>query len=167
MFFQGIHEYAYLGDTFMVFLLYIRVRRYSSAAPAMDAAIAAYQSADSDAGVHLAVSADIAETATVNRASCRFQLFDNFHGADLRGAGNAAAGETIPQDVYCMGCGWQLCSNCTDQVVDVGKTLQAEQPRDIDGGAVFAEIVAQQVHDHQIFRAVFRAVHQDGGIHLI
>ena len=52
-----------------------------------------HDGADDDAGVQIAIVAEIADGAGVKAALLRFQLADDLHGANLRRAGNRAGGE--------------------------------------------------------------------------
>ena len=53
-----------------------------------------HDGADDDAGVEIAVVAEVADGAGVKAALLRLQLADNLHGADFRRAGNGAGGES-------------------------------------------------------------------------
>ncbi len=49
--------------------------------------------------VHLAAHVEVEQAAAVDAASARFQFVDDLHGANLRRAGDRAAGEAAFQQV--------------------------------------------------------------------
>jgi hypothetical protein len=89
-----------------------------------------------------------------------FQGLDDLHRADLGRAGDGAARKTGPQQRRRILADREPAGDGADQMVDVGEALDGEQLRhahaaDLTGTA---EIVAQQVHDHQVLGAVLGAL---------
>src|SRR5690606_37047157 len=102
--------------------------------------------------VHLSLTPYVADAAAVQSASYRFQLLDDLHGADFRGAGDRAAGKGARQQTQGILPGRQLAGDAADQVMHVRVAFNAEQLGNLAAAeaAGTPEIVAQQVDDHQV-----------------
>src|SRR5436190_2141708 len=79
---------------FLVFALGVGVGDDAAADGKLDPALADGEGADEEARVHTAVEADVTEAAAVGAARRLLELGDDFHGANLGGAGDGAAGES-------------------------------------------------------------------------
>src|SRR5690606_6622357 len=130
----------------------VRVGDYAAAAPAVKMIILVHQAADGDIQVHLPLAADIADAAAIQAAADWLQLLDDLHGADFRCAGDRAAGKCIGQQAQSIVAWRKLAGDAADQVVDVGVAFDAEQLWHPYAaiGADAAQIVAQQIDDHQV-----------------
>ncbi len=110
------------------------------------------QGANTDAGVHPAMLAEVADAAAVGVASLGLQLLDDLHGADLGRTCDGAARETGAQQIDSLPAIIELAMNGGDQMVHCRKGLYRKEVRDADRArsAHPPDIVAQQIHDHQI-----------------
>ena len=104
----------------------------------------------------------IAEAAAIRAACRRFQLGDDLHGANLRRPGDRTAGEGGPQQVNGPQLRPQPAADLRDEVMNEPVRFQATDRRHAYRAvaADAAQIVAQQVHDHDIFGTVLLAVQQ-------
>ena len=98
----------------------------------------------------------VADRAGIQAAPVGLQLVDDLHGADLRRAGDRAAGEHGADDVVRPGAGPEPAFHRGDQVVHLGERLDAQgvahDDRAISADA--AQVVAFEVHDHGQLGAV-------------
>ncbi len=135
----------------------------------MELALFGDQGADADAGIHPAMLAQIADAAAVGVAPLGLQLFDDLHGPDLGGAGDGAAGETGAQQVHRLPLRIQLAVDGGHQVMHRREGFHRKQAGHADraGSADPADVVAQQIHDHQIFRSVLVGASELQGAGLI
>src|SRR5690554_5503276 len=85
---------------FLVLLVEDRVGHNAAASPEADRALRVHQGTDGDIAVHVAVETDIADRPAVDASAMRFELFDDFHGANLRRSGDGPAGKTAAQEIY-------------------------------------------------------------------
>jgi hypothetical protein len=109
--------------------------------------------ADGDAELAFAVETEVTERAGVRTAGDGFEFVDDFHGAEFGRAGNAAAGETGGEGGKMCNAGAQTTFDSGDEVLDLGKTFEPDEFGDLDGAefADFAEVIAQEVGDHDEF----------------
>src|SRR5690606_2034120 len=109
-----------------------------------------------DVHVHLSFTAYVADAAAIQAAPDRFKLFDDLHGTNLRGAGDGAAGEGAGEQAEGVLIRGEGAGDAADQMVYVGVAFDAEQfgHSDAAEGAAAAEVIAQQVDDHQVFCSI-------------
>ena len=112
--------------------------------------------ADDDGEIHRARRIDIADRAGVDAARLALELAEDLHGALLWGARHGAAGEGGAEGVDRRFAGEELGGDSGDQLVDGGERLDATQDgdRDAAGDGDAAEVVAEEVADHEVFGAV-------------
>ena len=111
----------------------------------------------------------MADRPAVNPARARLQFAQYFHGADLGCAGDRAAGKQGPQNIGDAGLLALTRRDGGNHGVQGGIGLDREKriDRHAAGLGDAAEIVADQIHDHQIFRPFLGAGGQrgaDGGV---
>ncbi len=103
------------------------------------------------------MEADPADGAGVGAAAGGFEFFDDFHGADFGSAGDGAAGEGGGDDVEEIFPGGGAAFDVGDDVHDVGVVFDGHEFGDADGaeGGDAAEVVADEVDEHEVFGAFF------------
>ena len=96
------------------------------------------------------VVAEEADGAAVGAAAGGLEFFDDLHGADLRSAGDAAAGEGGAQEIDEGDAVAQCAFDGGDAVVDGGMRFDFARGSDAHGADVAdpSQIVALQVDDH-------------------
>ena len=119
----------------------------------MGEAVLADCRADGDAQLAFAVEAEIANRAAVRPARNRLQFVNDFHGADFRRAGDAAARKSrrergkmrhvLPQPAFDGG----------NEVLHLRESFQLGDFRRLHGAefADLAQIISEQVRDHHQF----------------
>ena len=114
-----------------------------------------HQAPDHDAEVGAAVGADPAEGAGVRTARGVLDLVDHLHGAQLGGAGHRAGGEQRAQRLHRGDVRAEVAADGADQLVHGLVGLDVHQHRHLDGArlAHHRQVVAEQVHDHQVLGA--------------
>lgn len=159
---QRFQQYFHLGDGLLILGLPVGVSDDAATAPAADLAVLDQQAANGNGTVHLAAHVEIQERAAVEAAPGRLELIDDLHGADLRRTGDGAAGETAGDQVQRILARCKLGGDATDQVMHVGIALQGEQLRYFHrtDAAAAAQIVAQQIDDHQVLGSILAARQQ-------
>ncbi len=121
-----------------------------------------HHGSDDDARIHAPVCAEVADGAAVDSPARRLQLRDDLHRADLGGAGDGPAGKGGAHQVHRIGPRLQRSHHGRHQVVHRRVVLQREQlghphrPRP----AHPAQVVPQQVHDHDVLGPVLLALRQ-------
>ena len=92
----------------------------------------------------------------------RFQLVDNFHGADFRRTGNGATGESSTQEIAGVKRRREFGGNGAHQMMHRRERLHHKQFRysHAAGRCHAANVVAHQVDNHQVFCPIFRRVGQ-------
>lgn len=132
----------------------------------MDGAVLQQHGPDTNAAVHRAVGREHCDSAAIDRATVRFQFFNDLHRANFRGAGDRATGKAGLEQVGCIQPFCQRAGNRADQMVNIGKALQLEKVRNAYAADLTdaPEIIAQQVDNHQVFGAVLRILLQAAGI---
>ena len=106
-----------------------------------------------------------ADGARIDAARCGFQFGDDFHGAPFRRARDRAAGIQGLEDVGQAGVAAQARLHGGGHLQHAAVARHLEQGRYLDGarGGDAADVVAQQVDDHQVFRAILRIIGQRPG----
>ena len=159
---QHIDRGAGLVERFAVFLLGVRVGDDAAAGAEVYAAVAHHRRADGDVGVERAGHAPVADRPAVDAAARRLALGDDLHRAQLGRARDRAAGKRRAQRIERVGARRQVADDRRHQVVHGGVALQREQLRHADAArrAHARQVVAHQVHDHQVLGPVLRALGQ-------
>ena len=87
------------------------------------------------------------------------QGLDDLHGPHLRGTGDGAAGKTASQHVQWVLALGQFTCHGADEMVDIAEALQFQKARHAHGAcrAGLAQVIAQQVHDHDVLGTVLHA----------
>src|SRR3970040_1843519 len=98
-FLGGAGQRAPLFAAFLVLALGGRIRDHAAAGLDINLAILEDGGPERDAGVHLAVGAEIADAAGVDAAPLRFELLDDLHRPDLGRARDGAGGKAGEQGV--------------------------------------------------------------------
>src|SRR5690606_1807622 len=136
------------------FLVRVRVQHNATAhAKPSLAVIVQFQTADADIQGQIALGAEITHRAAVNTASLRFQLTYALHGGQLGGAGNRTNWEQRARQGLQAAVWIYLCLNAGSHGPDRGVLLYIEQAGGLYGAGAgyLAQIVAQQIHYHQVF----------------
>src|SRR5690606_16856188 len=148
-----------LVEPFLVFLFRDRVPDETAAGPCVDSPAASDERADCDVEVHVAVEPDIADRAAIDATALGLEGVDDLHRAYLRRAGDRAARERGAHEIERVSGRAQPPDDRADEMMDVREALDVEQLLDGDaaGFADLAEIVAQEIDDHHVLRAILRA----------
>ena len=119
------------------------------------AAFAEQGRADGDGHVHVAGEVQVAHHAAVDAAAVRFELVEQAQRAGLGRAGQRAGRERGLEDVVGLGVRGQLAHHGGHQVHDVAEPLHLHELGDVHGSghADLGEVVARQVHQHQVLGA--------------
>ncbi len=108
----------------------------------------------------------MADGSGVDAAGVGFELADDLHGADLGGAGDGAAGKHGGEDVVEGGARTQGGGDGGGHLVEGLVALDGEEVVDVHGAgkADAAEVVAEEVDDHDMLGAVlFVALERERG----
>ena len=153
-----------LGEALVVFGRVVGVGDDAAAGAEPDPARRELEGADRDVELEARDRGAVADRAGVDLARRRLQLVDDLEGAHLRGAGDRAGREGRPDQVAVGGAGAERAADRGDEVPDPRVRLGAEQAGhgDAAGDADPAEVVAYQVDDHHVLRAVLRRALQGG-----
>lgn len=98
-FFRSGHQCARLCLAFALLIFRRRVGNYSCARLRVHHTILQHCGAQHDAAVHIAIGCEITDAACIGTACFRFQLGDDFAGADLGCAADGARRETREESV--------------------------------------------------------------------
>src|SRR5690554_5685090 len=120
---HGTEDRAALVHGFFPFEAGNGVCHHAGASLDVQGVVLDHRSADSDGGVHVAVERQVAHGAAVDAALHRFQLVNDFHGADFRGATESARWQGSAQYVQAAGALFQAAGDIGDNVHDVGIAL--------------------------------------------
>ena len=117
--------------------------------------------ADGDGQVHVAAEAHVTHGAAVRSPGGGFQFRDDLHGPDLGCAGKGAGREGSPDQLPGVAVRPQVADNVGDQMHHVAVALHEHQVRHLHGAGFGhpAQVVASQVHQHEMFGALL-LVHQ-------
>src|SRR4029077_16222762 len=96
------------------------------------------QSANRDTGIEIAGEIEIKNGSGVDAATRRFQLVNDFHGANLGRTGDGSRGEAGSESVEDIDIGAKPAAERGDQMHDVGIALYKLEAFDLNG-AVFAD----------------------------
>ncbi len=124
------------------------------------------EGADGDAEGGGAVGGDVADGSGVDAAGMGFEFADDLHGADLGGSGDGAAGEHGAEDLVEAGAGAEGGGDGGGHLQEGLVALDGEEVVDVDGPweTDAAEIVAEEVDDHDVLGAIFFvALESEGG----
>ena len=107
-----------------------------------------------------AVGSDVADGTGVDAAGVGFELADDLHSADLGSSGDGAAGEEGGEDVVEGGAGAEGGGDGGGHLVEGLVALDGEEVVDVDGAGErdAAEVVAEEVDDHDVLGAVLFVV---------
>ena len=125
--------------------------------------------AEGDAGVVVAVEAEVAYGPRVGAAFAFFEFVQDLHGADLGGAGDGSSGECGAHDIEGAAASGEFAGDMGDDVHDMAVTLDCHEVGDFHR-AVFrdaADIVAGEVDEHEVLSALLRIGHEIGGVGII
>ena len=161
---EHIQERGGLVEALLIFGREFGIHHDAATGPAVQSLLLKQQRPDRDVGIHLTVMGQITDGTAINAATGRLQLFDDLHRAQLGRAGDRAAGKTAAQDLQRIDPSTQLTAHTADQMMDARIGLDGAQLRHphAAGSAALAKIVAQQIDDHDVLRAVFLARGQLG-----
>ena len=111
--------------------------------------------ADRDGHVHVTGEVKVAHHSPVDPAAVRFQLVEQSQRAGFGGAGERPGREGRLQHVVGLGSGRQFADHGGDQVHDVAEALDLHELGDVDGAghADLGQVVAGEIHQHQVFGA--------------
>ena len=107
-----------------------------------------------------AIGGDVADGSGVDAAWVLFEVADDLHGADLGGSGDGAAGEEGAEDFVEGEVGADCAGDGGGHLEQGLVALDGEEVFDVDAahGADAAQVVAQEVDDHDVLAAVFFVV---------
>ncbi len=113
--------------------------------------------AQGDAGVGVAIEAEVTDSAGVDAAFVFFKLVEELHGTDFGRAADGARGEGGAHDVEGGFVGTQFAGDVGDDVHDVAVAFDRHEVGDFDGAELrdAADIVAGEVDEHEVFGALF------------
>ena len=159
---QRRHHPPRLVERLLVLPLRVRVGHDASAHLEVAPAPLDDEGADRDVRVDGAPEGEVADGASVDAAAGGLQLGDDLHGPHLRGPGDGAAGPGGPQQVDRSQAGSQAPDHRRDQVVHGGVALDPAQLGDLDRvvAADLREVVAEEVHDHDVLGPVLLALEE-------
>ena len=123
-----------------------------------------HHGADRHVELGVAGRRDMADGAGIDAARTRLELADDLHGAHLGRAGDRAAGEQGAEHVLEPHVGPELGLDAGSHLMHRAVGLDREQVGDLDRADLrhAAEIVAQQIDDHQVLGALL-LVHGEPG----
>ncbi len=103
-----------------------------------------------------------ADCAGVDATRLLLQLANDLHGANFGSTGDGAAGKHAFEDVVISEAGLQCTRYCGGHLQEGFVSFDGEDVFDLYAahGADAAEIVAEQVDDHDVFTAIFGIVLQ-------
>lgn len=118
------------------------------------------EGADGDVELRFAIEAEVSDGAGVEAARDGLEFGDDFGGAFFGSAGDGAAGEAGGEGGDGGVSGREGAADGGDEVVDVLEFFELEHVGDLDGAefADLAEVVAEEVGDHDEFGAFFFGV---------
>ncbi len=124
-----------------------------------------HDGADDDAALHEPIHANGDDGAAVGPTPHRLHLFDDLHRPDLRTARDRPAREARAQEVRRTQARAQVPGDRAHQVPDVRESFQREHLGygHASNAAYAAQVVPQQVDNHQVLGAVLLARQQFGG----
>ena len=125
--------------------------------------------AEGDAGVVVAVEAEVADGARVRAAFAFFEFVEDLHGADLGRSGDGSGGECGAHDIEGAAATGEFSRNMRDDVHDMAVALNGHEVGDFHR-AVFrdaADIVAGEVDEHEVLGAFLRIGHEIGGVGIV
>ena len=132
-------------------------------------AVPQHERADGDARVHLALRReDVADRAGVDPAPVALELGDDLHRAHLRRAGDRAGGEARAQQLERCAVALQLADDLRDEMRDMRVPLRLHELLDANraGNAHAREVVAAEIDEHHVLRAVLLRRQQRLGVAL-
>ena len=137
----------------------IAVRHHGPAHPQGGPAVLAHDGADDDAQIQGAPPVQVADGPRVHPALHRLQPVDDLQGLDLGGAGHAAPGVAGAHQVQGVAAGPQPGLHRADQLEHGGVILHRQQLGHLHGADARnpAQVVAHQIHDHQVLGPVLLA----------
>ena len=160
---RGVQEGG-LGLAFAVFVGGVALDGDAAANAEGGRTVVQGEGADGDVQAQ-AVAFDVAEGAGVDVARAAFEAVDEAHGVMFRRAGDGAAGEGGAQDGGGAGAFAQAGVDAAGHLQDAAVPFDVEGVFDADavGDGEAAQVVTQQVNDHQVFGAVFGVGSEGGG----
>src|SRR5690606_1349073 len=99
----------------------------AAAGPREEPPFAPDQRADRDVQVHVAVEADVTDTPAIDAAALRLERLDDLHRANLRRAGDRAAGECRAHEVERVTVGAQPADDRAHEMMHVREAFDIEQ----------------------------------------
>ena len=125
--------------------------------------VAQHRCADRDRGVHVTGEVEVPDASGVQAPPAALEFVDDLHGARLRGAATgcrrgtsppagrrpSVRGASLPTTVDTMWWTWEYCSTCMNST-HVHGARAAHPP----------EVVAPQVHEHQVLSTFLRVGQQ-------
>src|SRR5690606_1786912 len=121
---QGLEKGAAFVQALLVFGVRVAVPGDAAADVVGGPAVRAGEGADGDGEIGVAVVAEIAEGAGVGVAGDGLQLGDDLHGADLRRAGDAAAGMESAEGVEAVAIRREFAADGGDEVMHGGVAFE-------------------------------------------
>ena len=124
--------------------------------------------ADRDARVERAAGQRIQHRARIRPSPVALELGDDLHRAHFRRTGDCARGEACPQELERRDAGGELARDLRDEVRDVREAFCLEEPLDRHraGAAHAREIVAAEIDEHHVLRAILAGAEQPLGVAL-
>src|SRR5438477_8186504 len=118
-----------------------------------------HHGAKRDARIEIAREIEVENAPGIDSAARALQLFDDFHGADFRRAGNGAGRKTSHQRVETIHILAQAAAEAGNQMHDVRVALDGEQLFGFHGAVIAhaPEIVAAQIDEQDVLGALFFA----------
>ena len=125
--------------------------------------------AQGDAGVVVAVEAEVTDGAGVGAAFAFFEFVEDLHGADLGRAGDGSSGKRGPHDIKGRASAGKLTGDVSDDVHHVAIALDGHEVGDLHA-TVFGDatdIVAGEINEHEVLGALLGIGHEVVGIRII
>ena len=155
---DGLEDGGGLVDGLLVFLFGDGVVNDAGAGLDGEAAALELERTDGDGQIHVAGVGEVAHRAAVDAAGTVLQLVDQLHRADFRRAAESAGGEGRAEQVKGVVALGKQRMDVAHQVHHVGIALDVHEVLDVDaaGHGRAAQVVAAQVHQHEVFGALLR-----------
>ena len=135
----------------------------------MHDAVLDHRRAQHDAGVHLAEGAEVADATGIDAALVGLQLVDDLHGTDFGRAGHGTGGKAGTERVDHVMRRIEQALDVRHDVHDVAVALDTEALRDLDrpGRCDPADVVAAEIEQHEMLRALLFVGEKVGGERLV
>src|SRR5438552_4885850 len=143
----------------LIFPLRSGIRNYAAAGLNVGHTVFHHHGAKRDAGIEIASEIEVENAAGIDSAARALHLFDDFHGAHFRCAGNGAGWKTSHQGVKTIHVFSQAAAEAGNQMHHMGVALDGEQLFGLHRAVIAdaPEIVASKIDEHDVLGALLFA----------